>query len=739
MSGFTQIGVGSSANDGTGDALRTAMQSVNSNYASTVRAIASTSSLATEAAASGYVRVLYNDLGAQTFVADNSGLTVDSIKVFASATVGWTWVRTSPAWVDITAPRFRCIGNDSFDCTANLQAAADFANTNSLPLRIPAGIYKTTDFINFYDLLIYGDGRERSIIKSYASAKPIGVFNGSHGQVKSVSFNYDSQKTDANCSNMLFTGYSGSGTGGWYWGTINDVGLVNGDTPLHTTGAISTTLSASAVSGATSIQVATLSTGGFQEIVAGCYITVTLDSGSQVVQVDSISGTTLTLRTALTGAATSGNDVTTYESVFFSNSGDNFYIRSWNRYALLHRGSGTGSVLNNLYLGNGNAGNYPSCVGAIYLSGVNDMTLGQINCEWMTITGAAVVTAFGGETLDSASWHFEGIKFGGTSQALFSTTQKSFEAKAITVDGWDAPDSVGAFGFVRMESSSADYSPAMEMKGVSVTNTRFETPSNFYYGIDLNSNKSRLLISNLSLNQDSGCKVRGQLMSPSTSSPTLKRLTPFFDENVLAYGLRASVSTVADVTIFSRSKKISPQALALGNCPLSLSSAVAQVRDASGGGGSALFASSALSAITGLTTYFKANNDAGIDNTILDLSSDGRLYFRVTTPQSSAAVSGSSVSVSRTNSKADGGTGISRINWSTDPGIEVGDLITTSGFTDTTFNGTFIVVGAGSDYVEFYKYTGSSKDTTADTGGSISRVAVVDLFIKGVDWGRELI
>lgn len=737
MSGFTQIGVGSSANDGNGDALRTAYQAINSNYASTVRAIASTSSLATEAAASGYVRVLYNDLGSQTFVADNSGLTVDSIKVFASATVGWTWVRTSPAWVDITAPRFRCIGNDTFDCTTNLQAAADFANTNNLPLRIPAGTYKVTDFINFYDLLIYGDGRERSIIKSYASAKPIGVFNGSHGQVKSVSFNYDSQKTDPNCANMLFTGYSGAGTGGWYWGTINDVGLVNGDTPMHTIGTISTNLSASALSGATSIQVTTLSTGGFQEIVAGCYITVTLDSGSQVVQVDSISGTTLTLKTALTGAATSGNAVSTFESIWFSNSVDNVYIRAWNRYAFLHRGSGTGSAINNLYCSNGDAGNYPSCAGALYLSGVNDMTLGQINCEWMTITGAAVVSAFGGETLDSASWHFEGVKFGGTSQALFATTQKSFEAKAVTVDGWDVANSVGAFSIVRMEASSADYSPVMEFKGVSITNSRFETPSNFYWGIDLNSNKSRLLYSNITLNKDSGCKIRGQLMSSSFSSPTLKRLTPYFDESVLAYGLSASLSNVTDVTMFTRTTKGSPEQISIGNSALSLSTAVAQVRTASGGGGSAVMASAALSAVTGPTTYFTSANDAGIDNSILDWSSDGRLFLQVTTAQAVSSIAGASVSVQRTNSKADGGTGISRINWSTTTGISAGEVVTVSGATDADFNGTFLVVEVGVNYIEFYKYTGAAKETTADTGITISRLPTVDVFIKGQDWGRN--
>jgi len=739
MSGFTLINVGATANDGNGDSLRVSQQAINTNYISTVRALATTSSLTTELAASGYVRLIYNDLGAQVFAADNSGLTVDNIRVFTSATVGWTWVRTTPAWVDITAPRFRCISNDSTDNATNLQAAADYALETNLPLRIPAGTYKTTDFINFYDLIIIGDGRERSIIKSYATSKPVGVFTGSHAQVRGLTLSYDSRKTDVSCANMLISGYAGAGTGGWYWGSCDDIGLTYGDTPLHTLGTISTTLTSDAANGATTIAVNALSTGGFQEIVSGAYLTVTLDAGSQVVQVDSISGTTLTLRTALTGAATAGNAVTGYESVFFSNSISNLYIRYWNRYAVLHRGSGTGSAIHNIYMGNGEADTYPSCVGALYLSGVNDLSIGQINCEWMTITGSSVVSGYGGETMDSASWHFEGIKFGGSSQSLFSTSQKSFEAKSITVDRWDVPSSVGAFGVVRLEASSADYSPVMEIKGIAITNSRFETPSNFYWGIDLNSNKSRLLISNVTLNKDSGCKVRDQLMSSSAASPTLKRLTPYFDESVLAYGLAASLGVITDVTMYARTIKGSPEQINIGNCAVSLSAAVAEVRTATGGGGTAIMASSALSAITDAATYFTSANDAGIDNVILDWSSDGKLYLRVTTNQSGSAVSGASVSVSRTNAKADGGTGICKINWSTTTGVNVGDVVTTSGFTDTDFNGTFTVIGVGSNYIEFYKYTGTAKETTADTGGSITKLATADIFIKGQDWGRNRI
>ena len=92
MSGFTQIGAGSSANDGTGDAIRTAMQAVNANYTSTPRVLSTVSDLASEVAASGYVRVVSDLTTGGSFKAVNSG-TPDGVDVFTSATVGWTWQR----------------------------------------------------------------------------------------------------------------------------------------------------------------------------------------------------------------------------------------------------------------------------------------------------------------------------------------------------------------------------------------------------------------------------------------------------------------------------------------------------------------------------------------------------------------------------------------------------------------------------------------------------------------------
>jgi hypothetical protein len=132
MSGFTQIGVGSSANDGTGDALRTAMQAVNSNYGRTTRALDSVTDLASEAAAAGYTRIVTDSDRGGVFKAVNSGVP-DSGLVFGSATAGWTWQRVyegaiKATWFDVTADG----STDDRDALRLALLAAD-GKTLSLP------------------------------------------------------------------------------------------------------------------------------------------------------------------------------------------------------------------------------------------------------------------------------------------------------------------------------------------------------------------------------------------------------------------------------------------------------------------------------------------------------------------------------------------------------------------------------------------------------------------------------
>ena len=124
MSGFTQIGVGSSANDGTGDALRTAMQAVNGNYDRTARALDAVSDLASETAAAGYTRIVRDSDRGGIFKAVNGG-TVDNIKTFASATVGWTWQRINI--VVLYADQHGLVGDASTDNTTAFQALIDYA------------------------------------------------------------------------------------------------------------------------------------------------------------------------------------------------------------------------------------------------------------------------------------------------------------------------------------------------------------------------------------------------------------------------------------------------------------------------------------------------------------------------------------------------------------------------------------------------------------------------------------
>jgi len=125
---------------------------------------------------------------------------------------------------------------------------------------------------------------------------------------------------------------------------MRDVRASNGAFNFKCTTGISTTLSASAVSGATTIQVNSLGPSADEiDIISGNYVKITLDDAStQEVQIDSVSGTTATLKEALTGNASSGNAVTTKECVFFSNTVDNLYSENWTYYSFAMDGSGTG-------------------------------------------------------------------------------------------------------------------------------------------------------------------------------------------------------------------------------------------------------------------------------------------------------------------------------------------------------------------------------------------------------------
>lgn len=736
MSGFTQIGVGSSANDGTGDALRTAMQSVNSNYTSTVRAIASTSSLATEAAAAGYVRVLYNDLGAQTFVADNSGLTVDSIKVFASATVGWTWVRTSPAWVDITAPRFRCIGNDTFNCTTNLQAAADFANTNNLPLRIPSGTYKVTDFINFYDINIIGDGRERSVIKSYATNKPVGVFIGSNFSIQGFGLRYDSLKTDKSCNTMLVTGYDASGVAGYYYGSIRDIALQYGCNNYKCPASLSTTVAADASSGATSIQVTSVGSGTNQSIVAGVYISITLDDVSiQVVQVDSVSGTTVNLKTALNAASTTGNAVSVFESVVFSNTFDNVYIKYWTDFGFYHAGSGTGSAFTNLYLANENQDSFGNCVGAFYCNNFNEGFIGQMNVEWCAPSESLIQINYN-NGLDISSLRTEGIKLTGTNTGLLQVTSDTLQISTWDIDNWQVLDSTGVVALVKFPSGTiTTRETRVDIGALNIKNSQFETEGNVYYCQSSNLTES-LYIDSMGLRPDGGLRRRGQFVTPSTATQVLKKLDPFFDESVVAYGNKLDISFTGDKTLYSRTRRASYEKAVVGNSRESLSTAIAGINTSTGGGGTDIATPEALSAITDYNKMLRLSVESGIANTIFDYSSDSKLYFEVSTAQADVSVPGTSVSVRRYNDRTNG-FGLQEYVWSGSHGLNVGDLIQTASYTDTDFNGLFVVVAVpSSTSFQVYNYTGASKALTADTGGTLAKVPCVDVKIYGEDWER---
>jgi hypothetical protein len=151
MSGFTLINVGAAANDGNGDSLRVSQQAVNSNYTSTPRSLSTVADLATEAAASGYTRIVADLTRGGVFKAVNGGA-ANGITIFASATAGWTWQRQYQC--DIMASWAGVVGDgitDNYAAIASIVTAfpngavINFGNDDTDVFGVSQGIEITGD------------------------------------------------------------------------------------------------------------------------------------------------------------------------------------------------------------------------------------------------------------------------------------------------------------------------------------------------------------------------------------------------------------------------------------------------------------------------------------------------------------------------------------------------------------------------------------------------------------------
>jgi hypothetical protein len=203
MSGFTQINVGATANDGTGDSLRVSQQAVNTNFTATPRVLDLTSDLASEIAASSYARVVSNIAEGGIFKAVNSG-TPDNINIFASATVGWTWQRIQSSKDRLSIADFNVLpSNSAATNDTNIALAITAAKTLKKPLYAPAGTYNFSAAIdarsNYQDTFagIIGDGRNKTIFVQESSNIPIVKFNERYFNFGGMTLKYDTYQTPA--------------------------------------------------------------------------------------------------------------------------------------------------------------------------------------------------------------------------------------------------------------------------------------------------------------------------------------------------------------------------------------------------------------------------------------------------------------------------------------------------------------------------------------------------------------
>lgn len=358
-----------------------------------------------------------------------------------------------------------------------------------------------------------------------------------------------------------------------------------------------------------------------------------------------------------------------------------------------------------------------------------------MNVEWCAPSESLIQINYN-NGLDISSLRTEGVKLTNLNTGILQVTSDTLRISTWDIDNWQVPDSAGIVALVKFPSGTqTERETRVDIGALNVKNSQFETEGNVYYCQSTNLTEG-LYIHSMGLRADAGMKRRGQFVTPSAATQVLKKLDPFFDESIVAYGNKLDISFTGDKTLYSRTRRASYEKAVVGNSRESLSTAIAGINTATGGGGTDIATPEALSAITDYNKMLRLSVESGIANTIFDYSSDSKLYFEVSTAQADVSVSGTSVSVRRYNDSTNG-FGLQEYVWSGAHGLNVGDLIQTSSYTDSEFNGLFVVVTVpSSTSFQVYNYTGSSKDLTADTGGSLYKVPSVDVKIYGEDWER---
>ena len=209
MSGFTQINVGATANDGTGDSLRVSQQAVNTNFTATPRVLDLTSDLASEIAASSYARVVSNIAEGGIFKAVNSG-TPDNINIFASATVGWTWQRIQSSKDRLSIADFNVLpSNSAATNDTNIALAITAAKTLKKPLYAPAGTYNfsaaidATSDVNDSFAGIIGDGKEKTKFVQQTNNTALLRIEGRYFKIAGLTLKYETQQTTAHTNSNL--------------------------------------------------------------------------------------------------------------------------------------------------------------------------------------------------------------------------------------------------------------------------------------------------------------------------------------------------------------------------------------------------------------------------------------------------------------------------------------------------------------------------------------------------------
>lgn len=753
--------VGNSANDGTGDSLRSFATKVSNNESNLFLTIFTNGvpdhiqvvdNVAALVALDTTNREFVRTLGYYVPGDGGSGFyrLTNSTPAGVSTNYG-SWIKGAGAtdyWslvIDdtINIKQFGAVGDGVADDTDRVNDAIDYAVANSLgnvkTLLIPNGQYRVEgplvlEYTSGRSLNIIGQGQQNSIIEQTDETSPTFVCTGYRGRISDLRITYTSASTSPHANGILFTSRESGIRNASYW-TIERVTIKNAGTGITKTPNTTRTISVQALAGATNIVVSSVSGSTGQIFYREAEILIDLASGGvwpAIIQ--GTSGNTVTFLPALpSDSATAGGDVetpttshnNTFNSIWIDGAGYGL-IRSQSR-------SSGDTWIGSIYAssryddGSENANELASGVGMLFEGHANETITGQINVEWIKVSRSAI--AMTGRHTAVGNIHIEGVYLTGEDSALVEAredvTIQSIHAQNYTVEGTNT----AAASIFRVRDATLNVDSLVVYNATLIEN--WDNSGGFFLVNDTGDAPSSIHIKNRNVKPSAGLRDRF-LVTPTDRHISLREYGNVIPPGVIGFRRNLRIDQSGDQAIYLHNKGI-PRRMIVGNATKSPGAIPITINSATGGSGEFLPESYWLDDMSDKTK--RVEIEFGIAPLL-----DENFYMRSTTSPwtaSATSLSGSSVSRQRYMSRGTFLYNILEIVWDSAHGLNVGDLVSISNAGETAINGyNYEVVEVPSSTTFRIFSQGEEYASTADTGITVNRPATIDVIVYGEQWAN---